>query len=237
LINSRRFDEALTVLTKLESIHTTLGDQHMLGRVQLKRAFALHKTGDFDEEIEVLSRALKLLDPGRDPRCQRVALHNLVVAFISTNRFEEADRQIPELRRLHVAAGERINLLRFRWLEAQLAHAKNDLETAANLYSEVRSAFIDLETGFDVALVSIELAEVHWQQGCPDQAQERLREAIPILKALGIHAEALAAMAFLEHAVRVQTGTRELIRQTAAFIRLVRSEPKTRFRPAALTDA
>ena len=134
-----------------------------------------------------------------------------------------------KLRRLHAEQGDRLNLLRFRWLEGRLAYSKDDLDLAERLFAKVRTAFIELEIGIDVALVSLDLAEVLWHQGSGQKAQSRLQEAIPILGALGVHAEAIAAMAFLEHAVRIETASRELIRQTAAFVRRVQRDPTARF--------
>jgi hypothetical protein len=136
-----------------------------------------------------------------------------------------------KLRRLHAEQGDRLNLLRLRWLEGRLAYSKGDLDSAESLFAEVRTAFIELEIGIDVALVSLDLAEVLWYQGNGCETQKRLQEAIPILKALGVHSEALAAMAFLEHSVRVETASGELIRQTAAFVRRVHSDPTARFAP------
>lgn len=235
LIGRGRLDEALTSLRELEAIYVRLGDRHMLGRVQLKRAFALHKMGAFDAEIQVLHRALELLDPARDPQRQVVVLHNLVVALIDADRCDEAVKYLEPLRQRHQEQGDRLNLVRFRWLEARLAYGRNDLDTAVSLFSEVRSRFIELEIGFDVALASLDLAEVLWLQGRADETQARLLEAIPILEALGVHAEALAAMAFLQEAVRVETVSRTLIRETAAFLRRLQTDPSVRFSSADLS--
>ncbi|MCH7667006.1 MAG: hypothetical protein IH936_13890 [Acidobacteria bacterium] len=235
LIERGRIEDSFVALRKLEAIYSKLGDLHMLGRAQLKKAFALHKQGHFEQEIPILNRALKLLDPVRDPRRQVVALHNLVVVLIASGRLEEADRHMIKLRRTHAEQGDRLNLLRLRWLEGELAYAKDDLDLAERLFAEVRNAFIELEIGIDVALVSLDLAEVLWHQGRGQDTQARLQEAIPILGALGVHAEAIAAMAFLEHAVRVETVSRELIRQTAAFVRRVQSDPTARFSATELT--
>ena len=229
LIERGRLDESLATLRELETIYSHLDNLHMLGRVQVKRAFVMVKKREPEKAIQLLTRALELLDPVTDPRRQEIALHNLVVALIAADRLEEADSHMTELRRLHADQGGRLMLLRFRWLEGRLAYAKADLPAAQRLFAEVRSGFIELEIGIDVALVSLDLAEVLWHQGKGQDAQEKLQEAIPILRALGVHAEALAAMAFLEHAVRLETASRELIRQTAAFVRRVQSDPTARF--------
>ncbi|MCP4203703.1 MAG: hypothetical protein GY769_17435 [bacterium] len=235
LTAKRRTDESLVILTQLEAIYSKLGDFHMVGRVLLDKAFAFGKKRKPEREIELLTRALELLDPARDPRRQLNALHNLVAALIDAGRTDEADRNVIKLRRLYAEQGGRLSLLRFRWLEGRLAYAKSDLYEAERVFTEVRNTFIDLEIGIDAALASLELAEVLWQQGQARQAQERLKEAIPILEALAVHPEALAALAFLEQAVLTQVAGSELIRQTAAFIQRVQRDPTIRFRAADLT--
>lgn len=237
LINTRRLKDSLEVIGELEAVYRELGDDHMVGRVQLKKAFALSKMGEFDQEIQLLYRALELLDPASDPKRQLIALHNLAFALMNAGRAEEAAQHLDRLRELHQQQGDELNLLRFRWLEARLTYAMNDLEEAVAIFSEVRAAFIELENGFDLALVSLDLAEALWRQGRRPETRARLSEAIPILKALGVHAEARAAIAFLEHAARVETVSTELIRQTAAFVRRVQADPSARFRPAELASA
>lgn len=235
LTEKGRADEALAIYRQLEGIYSKLGDQHMVGLLQLRKAFAFFKKHEPEYAIPLLTRALELLDPARDPRRQVIALHNLTDALIDAGRADEAAFHMIKLRQLYAEQGGRLSLLRFHWMEGRLAYAQGNLDLAQRLLSEVRNTFIELEIGIDVALVSLDLAEVLWHRGSGQETQRRLQEAIPILEALGVHAEALAAMAFLEHAVRVETASRELIRQTAAFVRRAHSDPTVRFSSTELT--
>ena len=137
---------------------------------------------------------------------------------------------------MHAEQGGQLNLVRFRWLEGRLAQALGDLEGARRCYGDVRDSFIELEIGIDVALASLDLSEVLFDLGDLSGAQQRLTEAIPILKALEVHAEATAAMAFLEESIRTEAAGAELIRQTADFVRRVQSDPSIRFQPSELTE-
>ncbi|MFQ5527665.1 MAG: tetratricopeptide repeat protein [Thermoanaerobaculia bacterium] len=234
LIARSRVDEALAAYRELETTYSRLGDHHMVGRVQLKKAFAYGKKREPEREIRLLTRALSLLDPARDPRRQTIALHNLVLALIDVGRPQEASLHIDQLRALHRDQGGRLNLVRFHWLEGRLAHALGELEEAQFCYTHVRDSFIELEIGADAALASLDLAQTLFDRAQLSEAQERLSEAIPILKALDVQAEAMAAIAFLEQTIQTQAEGSEIIRQTAAFIRKAQTDPTLRFRPVEL---
>ncbi len=233
----RRSHEALKVYDELETLHSKLGDRHMVGRVQLKKAFTHAKLQEPEAVIELLHRSIELLDPARDPRRQTIALHNLVLALVESGRPEEAKQHIDELRRLHTEQGGHLNQVRFRWLEGRLAYALGESNTAEDCFATARTEFIELEIGIDVALASLDLAQVLFDRGDLDQAQERLTEAIPILQALGVQPEARAALAFLGQALQVRAAGAKLIRRTAAFVRRVQVDPSARFRPEEILSA
>lgn len=230
-------NEALSAYRQLEAIYARLGDRHMIGRVQLKKAVVHHKSREPEKVIPLLEKAIGLLDPARDPRRQTIALHNLILALIEAGRPEEAVEHVGRLRHMHAEQGGRLNLVRFRWLEGRLAYALGDLEEARRCYGDVRDSFIDLEIGIDVALASLDLSQVLFDLGDLHGVQERLTEAIPILKALEVHAEATAAVAFLEESIRAEAAGAELIRQTADFVRRVQRDPSIRFQPSEVASA
>ncbi|MCP4204605.1 MAG: hypothetical protein GY769_22075, partial [bacterium] len=194
-----------------------------------------HKSREPEKVIPLLRKALELLDPARDPRRQTIVRHNLMAALLEADRPHEAKRYLEALRRMHREQGGQLNTLRFHWLEGRLAYATGDLDKARSLFTEVRNSFIEWEIGIDVALIPLDLAQVLFDENELTETQRRLNEAIAILKSLGVHAEARAALAFLEDAIRVQEAGTALIRQTAAFIRKAENDPSIRFRPSEVT--
>lgn len=237
LTSKSRTDEALAIYKELEAIYDKLGDRHMIGRVQLKKAYVFAKKRDSEKELQYLASAMKMLDPARDPRRQAVALHNFVMALIDSGRIEEAEAQMDTLRDMHQRQGGSLMLLRLGWLEGRLAYAKGELDAAERLFTETRDAFIELEIGVDVATISLDLAEVRLQRGNFRAARELLAEAVPILEALGVTTAALAAMSSLQEAVRLETVNTELVRKTAAFVRRAQADPAVRFHPAELASS
>lgn len=232
-----RMSEALSAYRELEAIYLKLGDTHMVGRVQLKKAIVHHKSREPEMAIPLLLKAIELLDPARDPRRQTIALHNLILALVAADRPQEAARHLERLGQMHREQGDRLSLVRFRWLEGRLAYALGDLETAQECYANVRDSFIELEIGIEVAKASLDLAQVLFDRGDLTATRLRLKEAIPILKALEVPSETTAAMAFLEKSIRLEAAGAELIRQTAEFVRRAQADPSIRFRPSELTAA
>ncbi len=138
------------------------------------------------------------------------------------------------VREAHLALGDALALIRLEWLEARIAYKKGDLAEATAKLKSVRDQFVEREIGIDVALSSLELAEMHASQGEVEAAKALLAEAIPILKALRVGPDTVAAMAFLGELVARETVEREIFRRAVAFVRKAQNDPQVRFEPAEL---
>lgn len=230
-----RFDEALTLHRQMTKIYETLGDRHLLGRTTEQMAFVLRRKGDFQEAIDHSERALADLDPERDLRAVLVARQGLTNALFEVGRFEEASKQCVGLRREWTELGNDLDALRCDWTLGQILHRQGRLRQAETRFRDVRDRFIKLEIPYDAALVSLDLAETLFDQGKTAAMGRRLAEAIPIFRDLGIHREAIAALAFLRQAAEVEQATVGLIRATARFVEESSKNPELRFRSTALS--
>jgi tetratricopeptide (TPR) repeat protein len=161
----RHFAEAARLLDRVITIYQRLGQSNLTGRALSQKATLQLCAGDREGCMVLLRRALELIDPHEDPRCYLNARHNLIVALADDDKPREAFALLFHTRPLYLKLGDRMNLLRLRWLEGQVARGLHRLEQAETAFREVRGAFVELGLEYDAALVSLDLAMVFAQQG------------------------------------------------------------------------
>ena len=232
----RRYPEALTANQRALAIHRRLGDLHLVGRDLSQEAFIRAQLQDEETAIGLWEEALEKLEAGREPRMIQVVRHSLAVSYINTGRLSEADRELTRLRPEYVANGHTVDLLRCDWAMGQLRAAQGRAWEAEEFFTHVRDGFVELEIPVDAALVSLDLAQALFDQGKVGKMRQCLSEAIPILRGLGIHREAIAALTFLKKTADMDQVTEVVIRATARFVEEVRDNPDLVFKAPALAS-
>jgi tetratricopeptide (TPR) repeat protein len=227
--DQRRWPEALELHDRVIGIYQCLGQRHLLGRAYAQKATVISEIGDFASSISLLRRALELLDPKEEPRMFLAARHNLIWALCESERFREAFALLFHTRPFYLQAGDRMNLIRMRWLEGQVAAGLGRLEQAEVAFQEVRRAFGELSFDFDGALVSLDLAVLLARQGRATEVQRIAEEVLAIFVSRSVHREAIAAIALLKQAADQQRAEVALVRQVSAFLRRSRSNPELAF--------
>ena len=179
--------------------------------------------------MRLLRRALDLIDPQDDPRVFLAARHNLINALNRNGRSREAFALLFHTRPLYLKAGDRMNLLKLRWLEGLVALGLQRIEQAEAAFQEVRQAFIELDLAYDMALVSLDLAGTYTVQGRSADVRNIAEETLAIFQAHNIHREALAALLVFCSAARVDQAGLELVREVSDFLKQARNNPDLRF--------
>lgn len=134
-------------------------------------------------------------------------------------RHQEAEDSLAETRRLYLDLGERMNLVRLRWLEGKIARELGRLDEAETALGEARNAFLAEDIGIDAALVSLDLAIVYMQRGATSALKELAAEMVPVFHSGAVHPEAYAAVLLFQQAAEAETVTRALLDQVAARLR------------------
>ncbi len=233
--DQRRFGEAVSHFNRAMRCARAAGDDHLVGRALLEKAVTLGESGQPEREIEDLREALRLLDGDREPRLQLVAQHNLTWALKECGRLDEALASLQEILPLHARSGKAMDLLQLRWLEGKLAQAQGELGRAEAAFHEVIDGFLERQLPFDVALASLDLAAVYCEQGRIAKMKRLAAESLPVFHALGIHREALAALALFERAAERERVSLRFIAELAGYLQRARSDPKLSFRPPGRT--
>jgi tetratricopeptide (TPR) repeat protein len=227
----RQFPEAARLLDRVIAIYQRLGQSNLTGRALAQKGMLLLHTRDREGCMALLRRALELIDPHENPRWHLVVRHNLISALVDDGKPREAFALLFHTRPLYLKMGDRMNLLRLRWLEGQVAQGLNRLEQAEAAYREVREAFVELEIEYDAALVSLDLATVLAQQGRATEMRGLAEEMLAFFESRQILPEAMAAFLVFCNAARMEQAGVALVQEVAAFLKEARHTPDLRFVP------
>ncbi|HWM95302.1 MAG TPA: hypothetical protein VN493_31395 [Thermoanaerobaculia bacterium] len=227
--DQRRFDEATRLMDRVISIYRKLGQRSLLGRSLQQKSLICGETGDVEVEISLLRRALELLSPDEEPRIFLAARHNLISALCDSGRPREAFALLFHTRPLYLKQGDRLNLLRLRWLEGTVALGLQRHEQAAVAFREVREAFLELGLDYDAALASLDLAEVYAAQGRTSDVRRLADEMLEVFRSRRIHREALGALSVLQQAAQMERAGLVLVQEVGSFLRKARHHPDLQF--------
>lgn len=211
-----RFDEAARLLDGAIAVYRQARDRHEEGRSLIKKGTALGHAGRHPEAIRIIGRGLSRIDLLREPRLLVTARHNLIFFMTDSGRYQEAEENLAETRRLYLELGERMNLVRLRWLEGRLARELGREEEAETALREARDAFLADDIAIDAALVALDLAILHMQRGETAALKDLAAELRPIFESGDVHPEALAAILLFQQAAEAEQVTRALLDQVAA---------------------
>jgi len=153
-----RYDEAARLLDGAIAVYRQARDRHEEGRALILKGTALGHAGRHRDAIRLIRRGLGWIDLFHEPRLLVTARHNLIFFMTDGGRYQEAEESLAETRRLYLELGERMNLVRLRWLEGKIARERGRLEEAEAALREARDAFFADHIAIDAALVSLDLA-------------------------------------------------------------------------------
>jgi tetratricopeptide (TPR) repeat protein len=218
----QRFGEAAQILDRVAAIYRKLGQWNLLGRTLLQKATICGEAGDGEGEMTLLRRALDLIDPQADPRVFLAARHNLINALNESGRVREAFALLYHTRPLYLQAGDRMNLLKLRWLEGVVAFGLQRIDQAEAAFREVRDSFRDLGLDYDAALAALDLAGVYILQGRSADVSHIAEETLATFQSYNTHREGVAALLVFSSAARMNQAGLELVQQVSGLLKKTR---------------
>lgn len=220
LLRARRdFQGASTLLEQAIREYRASADKHLEGRALVKRAKFLRDSGRVDESIPLLERAASLLDVDREPRTLLALKNNLLMFLAEVGREKDAQRLLPEVRELVKQHGSRHDRLRVLWVEGILRKSLGQLELAIEALRQVRDGFVVAGIGYDVALVSLDLAVLYLESGRTEEARRLAAESVPLFSSRSVHRESLMAWSLFREAAERDALTVNLVQRVASRIR------------------
>lgn len=235
----RRFGEAIDLFRAAKEIYRQEGDSHETGKLLVKEARVLEEMGDLPGALDLLTTSESLIDAQREPRLALCVCHNVVLCLANLGRHEEAGALLPEVRELSRELGNHLDLVRLRWMEGRIAEGLGQSAEAEEIFREVRTAFIEQGIGYDVALVSMDLALLLLHQERHAEIRKLAEEMVHLFQSQDVHREALAALALFQQAVCSEKVTLDLVQDIVHFLDRARRQPGLRFEitlPGAKAD-
>ncbi|HXO21361.1 MAG TPA: helix-turn-helix domain-containing protein [Thermoanaerobaculia bacterium] len=222
----RRFDEAIQLLDRALGLTASTEGS---GRILLKKSYTFEQMGDYHRAAETLREAAPLVDGRRDPRLPCVLRFNLAVNLCHAGRHGEAVPVAAEVRAIAVRLRNEIDMVRVLWLEGRVAAGLGREEVALAALEQARREFADRRMSYDAALVSLELAALHLEQGRTAEVKALACEMEPIFRDQEVHDAAMAALRLFRDAVERETVTVELTHRLVAYLYRARTDPRLAF--------
>lgn len=217
--DQRRFEEAYGLLERVVRAARRVGETNIEGGALLRMARLAQLEGEPERAADLFARSLDRIEPHEEPRQMLVASHNLVHLLVDLGRPREALDRLDSVRSLHESLGGRLDLLRFRWLEARVFEELGWLGKAIDVLTDVREGFLEDGLAFDVALASLDLATIYSRLDRHGEVRRLAEETLPIFHSREVHREALATFLVFHEAARRDRASVALIREVAGKLR------------------
>lgn len=230
LLDQRRFDESEALMEQALGLYRTERFEHEVGMTLMAKSYLCSNRGDVEGEISYLKEALPLLDLAREPRMKLVGVHNLGSALHRLGRDTEAIALLIRWRFLYFEFGDRVFLVRLHWLEGVIARALRRSELAEGALQEARRGFLELSLPYEMALVSLDLAELYLETGKTREVARLASEVVAFFQSRQIHRDALAALLLFRDAARRDQVTVGLVRKVGDLLEASRHGPERRSR-------
>lgn len=196
-IEQRRLDEALTLLRRTLTLFRSVGDQHRAGRTLISMERAHSIAGNPAEGIPLLYQALELIDPNQEPRASLCLSHNLIEDLVDCGRYMEAQRMLAKTRPLYQRFPNPMAKALRPWVEGKIARGLGRKAEAKALFYEAREALASFGNPYRRALLLLDLAALHAEQGETAELRRIAEEILPIFTERKVP-EAEATLALLQ---------------------------------------
>jgi tetratricopeptide (TPR) repeat protein len=224
-----RFDEAAGLLDRSLRLYYEAGDRHQGGRTLILKGMVVGEGGKLREAIRILRKGLARIDAAQEPRLVLAARHNLIWFLNDLGRHQDALAALESCRSLYLEAGNRLHLVRLRWLEGRIALGLGRLDAAEQSLALARDAFLEQEICFDAAMVSLDLAMVHARRGDAFEVKRIVSEIVPVFQDCQVHPEAIAALLLFREASEAERVAAGFLGRMADYLWRSRRNPELRF--------
>lgn len=179
--DQERLAEALELTERSADLYSRVGDRSRSAGCQGRRVAILQAAGDPVRAVEVGEELLDELDVD-----ELEPLHVLGIRQNIALCMARAGWALPALRRLRSLYRQvyehrlgRLTHLRLLWSEAQVLQRLGELDTAEDMFCELREDFSHEGLEVDVAMLSLDLAVTYQAQKKRRRARRAAREALP----------------------------------------------------------
>ena len=224
-----RRDEALRLAEAAAVVFARYEDRDRVAAARSVVAITLQEAQRQREALPIHAEVAAMR--GISDRWRLSALHNLALCHQAMGDFEESTANLVKA----IEGYEQIGMMTFRsksrWALADVFAQQGKHDEALALYLELRSEFTELGMWNDVALLSLDAAEVLVALGRMTEINELCRAAIRYFVANGLTQTepALRGLSYLQEAAAAGRATPNAISGVRAFLLAPNSEPTLLF--------
>jgi tetratricopeptide (TPR) repeat protein len=216
----RRFGEALELLDAVYKLYESHGDRHNSGRALISKGLYTGYDNDPEEAVRLLSAGLTMIHPSSDPKLVISAVHNLMTFLADSGRFREAQRLLQRARPAYDTEGDRLNMIKLRWLEGKISAGLGRLRRAEQLLGQASQELEAAGLHYHAAVASLELAAVWLSRGKTAETRKLVEQLVSTFQARRIAREALAALVLLRKSFdREGTEPLEMLRAVTRYLK------------------
>ena len=228
----RRFDEALELAISSVSLVPENEKEAMVLAI-ICRGYALASLRRFAEAIRDFGDALNIIDPKQSPAAERMhlaAVSNMAyVVSSSLHYFDQFTAREYVLKARELVKGGRRFVPRYRllWLEGLICMRLENYKRARKAFQIALEGFEALNLPFEIALVALDLGQLHAFLGEWDKLEPLARATFKRFRVLAADTGTIAALSQWTDAVKARTLEDEI---TAKARRLVEARVGSRTR-------
>jgi len=209
-----QLDEALELARRAVGIYRTgtgSEDRQNLAWALLVEGGAHFEAKHSSEAIRLYAEALRHADPRRGPRIYYSALHNLSFALAQgashPSDLAAALNYLRLARRRLRGSRSSLQRLQHRWAEGIILMKFGSTRRAEAALQMVREGLIELQTPYEVAMVSLDLSSIYLDEGRYGELRSLAAETFTLFRSLAVDREASAALVLWQEAVKADKLT------------------------------
>ncbi len=209
----RRCDEALESSSRAIELCREHGLEELQIQALLVRGMAFDVAGQLKGVLQDTLAATRLIDAKVSPYLAVSARSGLIFHLIEDGQLQEAEDNLRQAYQLAAGLGSDRISFHLDWLHALLLLSRGALSKAEDLLLAARAGLRREGEIYGATMVGLDLALLYADQGNSRQVIRLAAETLPVLKALRVFRDSLAAFHMLQSAVEKERVDATLLHQ------------------------